>query len=51
MRNDEMKGGGLMLWIMASPGRGIETTTRKLKPETTVRTEEKIHGKDHPGNQ
>jgi hypothetical protein len=50
MRNDEMKGGGLMLWIMASPEGAIQTTD-KQRNKINVRIEEAIHGKDHPGNQ
>jgi hypothetical protein len=48
MRNE---GGGLMLWIMFGPGRGIKTTIRQFNRENNIRTEEGIHGEDHPGNQ
>jgi hypothetical protein len=44
------EGGGLMLWIMASPEGAIQTTD-KQRNKINVRIEEAIHGKDHPGNQ
>jgi hypothetical protein len=45
-----MKGGGPMLWIMARPEGGIQTAN-KQRNKINMRTEETIHGKDHPGNQ
>jgi hypothetical protein len=45
-----MEGGGLMLWIMVSPGRGLRD--KKLKPKRiNINNQGGLHGKDHPGNQ
>ena len=44
------EGGGPMLWIMTSPEGGIQTID-KQRNTINRRTEEAIHGKDHPGNQ
>jgi hypothetical protein len=44
------EGGGLMLWIMVSPGRGFRDITSKRKTMNIEKRGE-FHGKDHPGNQ
>jgi hypothetical protein len=44
------EGGGLMLWIMVSPGRGFRDITPKRKTMNIEKRGE-FHGKDHPGNQ
>ena len=46
----EMKGVGLMLWIMTRPEGAIQTTD-KQRNKINMKTEEGIHGEDHPGNQ
>jgi hypothetical protein len=38
-----------MLWIMESPEGGIQTI-EKQQNTSKKRTEETIHGKDHPRN-
>jgi hypothetical protein len=50
MPNDEMKGGGLMLWIMVSPGGGLKDKKSKGN-RMNIDKRGEFHGKDHPGNQ
>jgi hypothetical protein len=45
-----MEGGGLMLWIMVSPGRGLRNKRLKDKRMNIYKRGD-FHGKDHPGNQ
>jgi hypothetical protein len=45
-----MKGDGLMLWIMTSPGRGLRDIKSKLK-RMNIDKRGEFHGEDHPGNQ
>jgi hypothetical protein len=45
-----MKGGGLMLWIMTSPGRGLRDKKSKGK-RMNIDKRGEFHGEDHPGNQ
>jgi hypothetical protein len=50
MRNDETEGGGLMLWIMVRPGRGLRNKKSKGK-RMNIDKRGEFNGKDHPGNQ
>jgi hypothetical protein len=45
-----MEGGGLMLWIMVGPGRGLRERMSKIK-KINIHKRGEFHGKDHPGNQ
>jgi hypothetical protein len=44
------EGGGPVLWIMVSPGRGLsDKKSERKRMNTDVKGE--LHGEDHPGNQ
>jgi hypothetical protein len=45
-----MKGGGVMLWIMTSPGRGLRDKKSKGK-RMNIDKRGELHGEDHPRNQ
>jgi hypothetical protein len=45
-----MKGGGLVLWIMVSPGRGNKER-KAIVQKISIEKKGGFHGKDHPGNQ